>query len=97
MPNLSLFLFDFSLEPQRFWNRDSSKQGHLSLMKILPFSLGMDEPWRQQSFVTIGYVNTHVQLEAVQEVALAAGLDGPNVLIVGPSDHGKSITICSYE
>ena len=36
----------------------------------------------------VSYVNTHIQLEARRDVALANGSDGPRVLIVGPSDHG---------
>lgn len=38
------------------------------------------------------YVNTHIQLEARRDVALGNQIDGPRVLIVGPSDHGKSTT-----
>lgn len=38
----------------------------------------------------IAYVNTHVQLEAKRDVALANKELGPRVMIVGPTDHGKS-------
>lgn len=38
------------------------------------------------------YVNTHMQLEARRDVALANGDSGPRVLVAGPSDHGKSAT-----
>jgi polyribonucleotide 5'-hydroxyl-kinase len=38
----------------------------------------------------IGYVNTHIQLEARRDVALANNSNGPRVLIVGPPDHGKT-------
>lgn len=40
----------------------------------------------------VAYVNTHMQLEARRDVALANGESGPRVLIAGPSDHGKSTT-----
>ena len=40
----------------------------------------------------VSYVNTHIQLEARRDVALANSVDGPRVLIVGPTDHGKSTT-----
>eukprot|EP01038_Epipyxis_sp_PR26KG_P007434 gene7434-10130_t len=40
----------------------------------------------------VAYVNTHVQLEARRDVALANSDFGPRVMIVGPSDHGKSST-----
>jgi polyribonucleotide 5'-hydroxyl-kinase len=40
----------------------------------------------------VSYVNTHMQLEARRDVALANGDMGPRVLITGPSDHGKSTT-----
>ena len=38
------------------------------------------------------YVNTHIQLEAMRDVAVANDEAGPTVLIVGPKDHGKSTT-----
>lgn len=41
----------------------------------------------------IAYVNTHAQLEARRDVALANHDFGPRVLVVGDVDHGKS-TIC---
>lgn len=40
----------------------------------------------------VSYVNTHMQLEARRDVALANGDSGPRVLVAGPSDHGKSAT-----
>ena len=40
----------------------------------------------------IAYANTHIQLEAMRDTALANDVYGPNVLIVGPNDHGKSTT-----
>jgi polyribonucleotide 5'-hydroxyl-kinase len=40
----------------------------------------------------IAYVNTHIQLEARRDFALGNMMDGPRVLVVGPSDHGKSTT-----
>ena len=40
----------------------------------------------------VAYANTHAQLEARRDVALANGVYGPRVLVVGPSDHGKSTT-----
>ena len=40
----------------------------------------------------VAYVNTHSQLEAMRDMALANGDYGPRVMIVGPSDHGKSTT-----
>lgn len=38
----------------------------------------------------IAYVNTHAQLEARRDVALANSDEGPRVLIVGAVDQGKS-------
>ena len=38
----------------------------------------------------VSYVNTHIQLEAMRDVALGTQQDGPSVLIVGPPDSGKS-------
>ena len=38
----------------------------------------------------IAYVNTHAQLEARRDVALANSEEGPRVLIVGAVDQGKS-------
>lgn len=38
----------------------------------------------------ISYVNTHVQLQAKRDVALNNSDYGPRVMIVGPTDHGKS-------
>lgn len=38
----------------------------------------------------IAYVNTHAQLEARRDVALANSDEGPRVLIVGSVDQGKS-------
>ena len=40
----------------------------------------------------VSVVNTHVQLEARRDAAFSSGEDGPKVLIVGPTDHGKSTT-----
>lgn len=40
----------------------------------------------------VAYVNTHVQLEARRDVALANKDYGPRVMLVGPTDHGKSST-----
>jgi polyribonucleotide 5'-hydroxyl-kinase len=40
----------------------------------------------------VSYVNTHMQLEAKRDVALANGDNGPRVLIVGPNDSCKSTT-----
>lgn len=38
----------------------------------------------------VAYVNTHIQIEARRDVALANSESGPRVLIVGPTDSGKS-------
>ena len=38
----------------------------------------------------ISYVNTHVQLEAKRDVALANNSNGPRILVVGSPDQGKS-------
>ena len=38
----------------------------------------------------VAYVNTHSQIEARRDDALASGENGPRVLIVGPTDCGKS-------
>jgi polyribonucleotide 5'-hydroxyl-kinase len=41
----------------------------------------------------VAYVNTHVQLEARRDVALANFGWGPRCIVVGPVDQGKS-TLC---
>ena len=38
----------------------------------------------------VAYVNTHAQLEALRDEALASHTEGPRVLIVGPPESGKS-------
>lgn len=38
----------------------------------------------------VAYVNTHAQLEALRDEALATQGTGPRVLIVGPNESGKS-------
>lgn len=48
--------------------------------------------YESDSTPMVAYVNTHAQLEAMRDVALANGDYGPRVIIVGPSDHGKSTT-----
>lgn len=48
--------------------------------------------YESDSTPMVSYVNTHAQLEAMRDVALANGAYGPRVMIVGPSDHGKSTT-----
>ena len=40
----------------------------------------------------LSYVNTHIQLEAKRDAALANHECGPRVLVCGPSDSGKSTT-----
>lgn len=45
------------------------------------------------------YVNAHAQLELRRDVALSNNDAGPRVLIMGPSDHGKSSVskiLCNY-
>lgn len=48
--------------------------------------------YESDSTPMVAYVNSHAQLEALRDVALANGDYGPRVMIVGPSDHGKSTT-----
>jgi polyribonucleotide 5'-hydroxyl-kinase len=38
----------------------------------------------------VAAVNTHAQLEALRDAAASSGSDGPRVLIVGPTECGKS-------
>lgn len=38
----------------------------------------------------VAFVNTHAQLEALRDEALASQGEGPRVLIVGPAESGKS-------
>jgi polyribonucleotide 5'-hydroxyl-kinase len=40
----------------------------------------------------VAYANTHIQLEAMRDAALANHDYGPRVLVAGPSDSGKSTT-----
>lgn len=40
--------------------------------------------------VNVAAVNTHAQLEALRDEAAASGTTGPRVLIVGPTESGKS-------
>jgi polyribonucleotide 5'-hydroxyl-kinase len=51
-----------------------------------------DSLYLSDSTPMISYVNTHIQLEAQRDFAVANSTDGPRVLIVGPNDHGKSST-----
>eukprot|EP00607_Mallomonas_marina_P002237 CAMPEP_0182439140 /NCGR_PEP_ID=MMETSP1167-20130531/86253_1 /TAXON_ID=2988 /ORGANISM="Mallomonas Sp, Strain CCMP3275" /LENGTH=405 /DNA_ID=CAMNT_0024632771 /DNA_START=29 /DNA_END=1243 /DNA_ORIENTATION=- len=49
----------------------------------------------QSSYVSsetpmVSYVNTHVQLEAKRDVALANSENGPRIMVVGRTDSGKS-------
>ena len=55
-------------------------------------TIGNCDIYISDSTPMVAYVNTHIQLEARRDVALANVEDGPRVLIVGPSDHGKSST-----
>lgn len=48
--------------------------------------------YESDSTPMVSYVNTHAQLEAMRDVALANSEHGPRVMIVGPADHGKSTT-----
>ena len=49
-----------------------------------------DKVYESDKTPMVAYVNTHAQLQAKRDVALA-NLDlGPCVLVVGPPDHGKS-------
>ena len=41
----------------------------------------------------VAYVNTHIQLEARRDVALANQDYGPRVLIVGDADHGRNCSL----
>jgi polyribonucleotide 5'-hydroxyl-kinase len=50
--------------------------------------------YAQDTTPMTAYVNTHIQLEARRDVALANESNGPRVIVVGPTDHGKS-TLCS--
>jgi polyribonucleotide 5'-hydroxyl-kinase len=56
-------------------------------------SSGSGQIYESDSTPMVAYVNTHVQLEAMRDVAFANGERGPRVIVVGPKDHGKS-TIC---
>ena len=56
-------------------------------------STGSGQIYESDSTPMVAYVNTHVQLEAMRDVAFANGERGPRVIVVGPKDHGKS-TIC---
>ena len=44
----------------------------------------------------VSYVNTHAQLEAMRDSAVKNYEEGPRVLVVGPTDSGKS-TLTRYE
>lgn len=56
-------------------------------------SNGSGQIYESDSTPMISYINTHVQLEAMRDVAFANCERGPRVIVVGPKDHGKS-TIC---
>jgi hypothetical protein len=45
----------------------------------------------EETATNVAFVNTHAQLEAMRDEALAAESAGPRVLIVGPSESGKSV------
>ena len=55
-------------------------------------SVGKCQIYDSDSTPMISYVNTHAQLEAIRDIALANGDRGPRVIVVGPKDHGKSTT-----
>jgi polyribonucleotide 5'-hydroxyl-kinase len=55
-------------------------------------TIGNCDIYPSDSTPMVSYVNTHIQLEARRDVAMANTDDGPRVLVVGPSDHGKSTT-----
>lgn len=44
----------------------------------------------EETNANVAYVNTHAQLEALRDEALANQGEGPRVLIVGPPESGKS-------
>jgi len=53
----------------------------------------------QETACNVAYVNTHAQLEALRDEAMKQGTMGPRVLIMGPSESGKSSltkTLVSY-
>jgi polyribonucleotide 5'-hydroxyl-kinase len=55
-------------------------------------SVGKSQIYYSDSTPMISYVNTHAQLEAIRDIALANSDRGPRVMVVGPKDHGKSTT-----
>lgn len=44
----------------------------------------------QETAANVAYVNTHAQLEAMRDEAMVSNTVGPRVLVVGPSESGKS-------
>lgn len=48
--------------------------------------------YQTDSTPMVSYINTHAQLEAMRDVALAAGLDGPNVMVVGPTTVARVLS-----
>jgi polyribonucleotide 5'-hydroxyl-kinase len=44
----------------------------------------------EETAANVAYVNTHAQLEAQRDAALASQGEGPRVMIVGPPESGKS-------
>lgn len=44
----------------------------------------------EETAANVAYVNTHAQLEAMRDAALASQGEGPRVMIVGPPESGKS-------
>lgn len=48
--------------------------------------------YESDSTPMVSYVNTHMQLEARRDVALANSDSGPRVLVAGPADSGKYTT-----
>ena len=53
-------------------------------------STGNGQIYESGNTPMVAYVNTHIQLEALRDVAFANGTVGPRVIVVGPKDHGKS-------
>mmetsp|Transcript_11477 Transcript_11477/g.10406 ORF Transcript_11477/g.10406 Transcript_11477/m.10406 type:complete len:440 (+) Transcript_11477:13-1332(+) len=49
--------------------------------------------YKADSTPLVAYVNTHSQLEARRDIALANQDYGPRVLVVGDADNGKSTTV----
>ncbi|CAM9902175.1 unnamed protein product, partial [Chrysoparadoxa australica] len=92
-------IFGIELAPNRDYSFSNSKQAVFTWYGCtLETRGGVASIYKAQQSIMVAYANTHAQLEARRDSALAALVEGrrahgPRVLVAGPVDSGKS-TLC---